>query len=177
MAKNTTDIEGHVRTNEHDLLRYFQRRIPNGADAAEAFGELLLTAWKLRRHAPADPTEGRMWLFAVAHNVLRDSRRRSARHSAAVKRLAADMRTLAVPVWDDAAIDVRDAIDRLKPDDAELIRLIYWDGFPSHAAARVLGINPSTARSRLTRAKLELRAALEPRQAEREQNHAGRPTV
>lgn len=159
-TKSTT-VERHVRANEDDLLRYFQRRRLNGADAAEAFGELLLTAWKLRRRAPVDPTEGRMWLFAVAHNVLRDSRRRLARHSAAVERLVTDVRALAAPVWDDAAIEVRDAIDRLSPDDAELVRLIYWDGLPSHDAARVLGLNPSTARSRLARARRELRSALE----------------
>lgn len=173
VSKSTT-VERHVRANEDDLLRYFQRRLLNGADAAEAFGELLLTAWKLRRRAPVDPTEGRMWLFAVAHNVLRDSRRRLARHSAAVERLVTDMRTLAAPVWDDAAIEVRDALDRLSPDDAELVRLIYWDGLPSHDAARVLGLNPSTARSRLARAKGKLRSALESGQ---EQKGSSAPDV
>ena len=81
------DIDELVRLNADDLLRYFQRRLLNDSDAAEAFGELLLTAWKLRRRVPSDPTEGRMWLFAAAHNVLRDSRRSMARRSAAVERL------------------------------------------------------------------------------------------
>jgi RNA polymerase sigma-70 factor (ECF subfamily) len=154
-------IDELVRLNADDLLRYFQRRLLNDSDAAEAFGELLLTAWKLRHRVPKDPTEGRMWLFAAAHNVLRDSRRTLARRSAAVERLVNDMRTLAPPAWDDTAIEVRDALNRLPDEDAELVRLTYWDGLTSHEAASVLGINPSTARSRLSRAKQQLRVALE----------------
>lgn len=154
-------IDELVRNNADDLLRYFQRRLLNDSDAAEAYGELLLTVWKLRRRVPADPTQGRMWLFTTAHNVLRDSRRALARRSAAVERLANDMRVLTAPTQDDTAIEVRDALDRLADEDAELVRLIYWDGLASHEAAAVLGINPSTARSRLSRAKQQLRAALE----------------
>lgn len=161
-AGKSSALEAHIRANEADLLRYFQRRLFNGADAAEAFGELLLTAWKLRRRIPDDPTQARMWLFVTARNVLRDARRTLARRSAAVDRLVRDMRTLAPPEWDDAAIEVRDALDRLSEDDAELVRLVYWDGLHSHEAAAVLGINPSTARSRLSRAKQQLRTALEP---------------
>ncbi|WP_083709912.1 sigma factor-like helix-turn-helix DNA-binding protein [Leifsonia sp. ALI-44-B] len=49
---------------------------------------------------------------------------------------------------------------KLKPDDAELIRLIYWDGFHSHEAAIVLGVSASAARSRLSKARATLRAEL-----------------
>lgn len=159
-------IDELVRKNAEDLLRYFQRRLLNDSDAAEAYGELLLTAWKLRRRVPTDPTQGRMWLFVTAHNVLRDSRRTLARRSAAVERMVDDMRLVNAPTWDDTAIDVRDALDRLPDEDAELVRLTYWDGLPSHEAAAVLGINPSTARSRLSRAKQELRTALEETECE-----------
>ena len=153
-------IDELVRNNADDLLRYFQRRLLNHGDAAEAYGELLLTAWKLRRRVPTDPTQGRMWLFTTAHNVLRDSRRKLARRSAAVERLGRDMRLLSEPAWDDTALEVRDALDRLPDEDAELVRLTYWDGLTSHEAAAVLGINPSTARSRLSRVKQQLRTAL-----------------
>lgn len=154
-------VDELVRNNADDLLRYFQRRLMNDSDAADALGELLLTAWKLRRRVPTDPTQGRMWLFTTAHNVLRDSRRTLARRSAAVERLAQDMRRMGGTVEEDTGIDVRDALNRLPSDDAELVRLIYWDGLASHEAAAVLGINPSTARSRLSRAKQQLRLALE----------------
>lgn len=160
-TSSSVTVEGHLRSNENDLLLYFQRRLTNGADAAEAFGELMLTAWKSRRKIPTDPTQARMWLFGAARNVLRDARRSLARRSAAVERLAEEMRPFE-PVWDDGSADLRDAIGRLPEEDAELVRLVYWDGFASHEAAAVLGINPSTARSRLSRARDQLRGALAP---------------
>lgn len=172
MSRSSADavFESTVHANENDLLRYFQRRLPNNADAADAFGELLLIAWKLRRRVPSDPTGARMWLFATARNVLRDSRRTLARRSAAVDRLKSDIHTLAAPAWDDSAMEVRDALNRLPEDDAELIRLTYWEGLRSHEVAEVLRINPSTVRSRLSRAKDQLRAALGDPESDREEH-------
>ncbi|MFC6355106.1 RNA polymerase sigma factor [Luethyella okanaganae] len=154
-------FEDAIRANEHDLLRYFQRRLINGADAAEAFGELLLTAWKVRRKMPTEPIQARMWLYAVARNVLGNVRRSIARRSHAVQRLMDEMNDVNASVpTDEASVEIRMAIESLAPDDAELVRLVYWDGFKSHEAASLLGINPSTARSRLSSAKQQLRAAL-----------------
>lgn len=161
VTTRTSAFEDLVRRNEDDLARYFQRRLLNSADAAEAFGESLLTAWRLRRKMPADPAEGRMWLFTVARNVTLNSRRSVARRSQAVQRLAEEMRAVPPVFPDDSdALEVRDAIAALAADDAELVRLVYWDGLRSHEAAAVLGLNPSTARSRLARVKQELRSTL-----------------
>lgn len=161
-AGAATQFEALIRQHGPDLSRYFQRRLLNGADAAEAYGELLLTLWKIRRKMPADPVDGRMWLFATARNVMLNSRRTLARRSAAVQRLIDDTRAMEVPVKDDGlAGEVREAIASLSADDAELVRLVYWEGLRSHEAAAVLRINPSTARSRLSTAKRQLRASLE----------------
>jgi len=163
MKRRDAAFEDAVRANEDDLLRYFQRRLLNGADAAEAFGELLLTAWRVRRKLPAEPVQARMWLYGVARNVLANSRRTLARRSQAVQRLAAEMRAIiAVPPTDEASVEVRAAIEALAPEDAELVRLVYWDGLKSYEAAAALGINPSTARSRLSVVKRRLRLALSP---------------
>ncbi|MGM7670571.1 RNA polymerase sigma factor [Microbacterium sp. A93] len=152
-----------VRANEDDLLRYLQRRLANGADAAEAFGEVLYFAWKLRRKVPVDSTEARMWLFASARNVMLNSRRTRVRRSAAVERLASEMTTSASAGMSmGAAVEIRAAIDALPTVDAELVRLTYWDGFASHEAAAILGLNASTARSRLAKAREFLRNALDP---------------
>lgn len=149
-----------MRENETALLNYFERRISGDADAAEAFGEFLLVAWKLHRKMPVDRIEARMWLYGVAHNVLRNSRRALARQSTAVRRFADAMPPTIYDPSDDTAFAVREAIASLPSDDEELVRLIYWDGLASHEAAAVLGINASTARSRLSRAKKELKTAL-----------------
>ncbi|WP_235939776.1 RNA polymerase sigma factor [Occultella kanbiaonis] len=62
----------------------------------------------------------------------------------------------------DAGIEVRDAIDRLEPDLAELIRTVHWDGFTVAEAARVLDLPSSTATSRYRRAREALRRSLAP---------------
>ena len=139
--KAAESIDELVRANTGDLLRYFQRRLSDDSDAADALGELLLITWKLRRRVPTDPTQGRMWLFTTAHNVLRGSRRTLARRSAAVERLASDMNLASSQPVDDTNLEVRDALNRLPLEDAELIRLIYWDGLASHEAAAVLNLN------------------------------------
>ena len=73
-------------------------------------------------------------------------------------------------------MEVRDALNRLPEEDAELIRLTYWDGLRSHEVAEVLGINPSTVRSRLSRAKEQLRAALEDPKNDSEEHAVARTT-
>lgn len=157
-ATATEHFDDLIRANEGDLLSFFQRRTTNGADAADAFGELLLIAWKRRSRIPSDPVSARMWLFVAARNVLQNNRRSAARASEALQRLADTMRTL-VPEFsdDDDTIALRTALRELPPDDAELVRLIYWDGFRSHEAAAILGLNPSTARSRLAKTLDQLR--------------------
>ena len=65
----------------------------------------------------------------------------------------------ASPAADDGA-EVRDAIARLEPDLAELVRLVHWERFTIAEAAVVLGVPASTARGRYAKAKDALRAAL-----------------
>ncbi|MFE1643954.1 RNA polymerase sigma factor [Microbacterium sp. P01] len=145
-----------VRANDDDLLRYFELRMSNPADAAEAFGEMLLTAWRKRRKMPDEDTAARMWLFTTARNVLYNARRSLSRRSEAVQRFVDEARSTARSVEDDAQTVVREAITQLARDDAELIRLVYWDGLSIEQSAGVLCLNPSTARSRLSRIRREL---------------------
>lgn len=156
---SVADFDSAIRENEVALLGYFQRRIFNAADAADAYSELLLTAWRSRRRMPEDATAARMWLFGVARNVSRNTQRTLARRSAAAQRFR-DAVVDESPEADERGTELREAITLLSDQDAELIRLIYWDGFTSHDAAMILNINPSTARSRLATAKATLRMKL-----------------
>lgn len=60
---------------------------------------------------------------------------------------------------DDGA-EVRDAIDRLPTDLAEIVRLVHWGGFTIAEAATLTGTPASTARGRNQRAREVLRDAL-----------------
>lgn len=151
-----------LRLNGEDLLKYFGRRLPP-EDAADALGDLMVVAWRRVRELPEDPLEARLWLFGIARLVVSKARRSTQRRSRLAERLRAAVATS--PTHADGAdefADVRDAIGRLPADDAELVRLVHWEGFTLVEAASVFGITPSAARSRYQRIRSALRAQLDP---------------
>ncbi|WP_167047537.1 RNA polymerase sigma factor [Salinibacterium sp. ZJ454] len=144
-----------------DLLKYLQRRV-NGADAADLLAETMTTAWRREHLLPGEPEQARMWLYGIARNTLLNAERSERRRL----RLADRLRSMLAVHHDavgqpaDTGGEVRDAIERLEPHLAELIRLVHWDGLTLVDAAALIGIPASTARGRYQRAKQELREAL-----------------
>lgn len=141
-----------------DLLRYLERRL-GPDDAADALGDVLLVAWRRVSDLPANGTEARLWLFGIARNTVLNSRRGRVRRDGLAARAGRHAAGETQP-GADHGLEVRDAIARLEPDLAELVRLVHWDGFSLAEAARVLEIPASTASSRYHRARELLRAAL-----------------
>ena len=56
--------------------------------------------------------------------------------------------------------DVARAIDRLSPELLAVVQATLLDGLTTREAARVLGIPPGTVKSRMSRARMEMREAL-----------------
>lgn len=149
--------------NAPDLHRYLLRRLADPEDAADALNDTLLTAWRRRERIPQDPHEVRLWLFGVAANVQRNQQRARRRRNALVHRLTADPTTRLRQVRrDDEGRAVREAIEALPGDLAELVRLHHWEGFTLAEVATILGIPASTARTRYAAARRRLRVALTP---------------
>lgn len=149
--------------NARDVLGYALRRVEVAADAADVVAETFLVAWRRVQDMPAG-TEARPWLFGVARGVLRNQRRGDRRRHRLGRKLRS--RIAALPAADpgDAVADgevARRALERLAPDDAEVLRLTAWEGLTPAEVAVVLGVPAATARSRLARARRRLRAELE----------------
>ncbi|MDY0909485.1 sigma-70 family RNA polymerase sigma factor [Microbacterium sp. CFBP9034] len=142
-----------------DLLAYLQRRVGPG-DAPDLLGETMVIAWRRVGDLPRDPEQARMWLFGIARGTLLNHARGERRRWALSDRIRGHAATDAAAPPADAGIEVRDAIGRLEPDLAELVRLVHWERLTLVQAADLLGIPDSTARSRYQRAKEQLRAAL-----------------
>lgn len=142
-----------------DLLAYLSRRA-NADDAPDLLGEAMIVAWRRVEELPADPERARMWLFGIARGTLQNHARGERRRWALADRIRGHFREDATAPAADAGSEVRDAIDRLEPDLAELVRLVHWDRLSLTDAAELLGIPASTARGRYQRAKEHLRAAL-----------------
>ncbi len=139
------------------LLAYFERRV--GPDGADLLAETMLTAWKRRGSIPAEPEAARMWLFGVARNLLRNANRTGIRrqHLADTLRTQAEQTASEDPAQ---AIEMRDLIDRLDPDLAEVVTLVHWEGLSLAEIGHLLGVPASTVRGRYQRARQTLRAQL-----------------
>lgn len=159
--KGSRYLTALLADNFSSLLRYLQRRVGLN-DAPDLLSETMLTAWRRIEDLPSDPQNARMWLFGVARGTLLNHARGEHRRSALTERIR-QQTTLSSPVSPaaDAGAEVRDAVSRLNPEQAELIRLVHWDQFTLAEAAAILSIPASTARGRYRTAKQSLRTMLD----------------
>lgn len=143
------------------LLAYFARRVAVREDAADLLVETLTIAWRRTRTLPDDSQEATGWMFGVASRVLANHRRGLGRRDRLTARLRDELRD-SVDDFDstDTRLDVQAAIDSLSVQDAELIRLVFWDGLSATEAGAALGMPGSTARLRVSSARQALAKAL-----------------
>lgn len=153
MTSGNDAVADALRANAADLLRYLQRRV--GDEAPDVLGETMLVAWRRAKDMPADATQARMWLFGIARMSVVGHGRDASRRLKLNERLHGLVEPVVWPE-DDIAIDVRKAIASLPEAQAELVRLVHWEGFSLADAAQVMGLNASTARGRYQKAREEL---------------------
>jgi RNA polymerase sigma factor (sigma-70 family) len=137
------------------VLRYVMRRTDLPDHAADVIAETFTTAWRRLETVP-EGDEARLWLYAVARRVLANHHRGEARRTALAVRLRTEL-----TVWSDSVVDedpnaVREAFQRLRRDDRELLLLIGWEGLDMAEVATVLGCSRPVARLRLHRARKRL---------------------
>lgn len=143
-----------------DLVAYCRRRVaPSLVDdiVADAF----LVAWQRLDDVTGDP---RPWLFGVAHNLIRNRRRKDARGALLHEVLVTEImgrQDDADPLHVDEVQALVDALHAMKDSDAELLRLATWEGLPHADIAVVLGCSENAVAIRLHRARGRLRDRLE----------------
>jgi RNA polymerase sigma-70 factor (ECF subfamily) len=93
-----------------------------------------------------------MLLFGVAKNVLRNHDRSASRSAGLLGALRAERRD-AAPAQDS---HVQEALERLSPDEREVLLLTYWDGFTSQEVSDLLNTSATAVRMRLHRARKAL---------------------
>lgn len=142
-----------------DLLAYLQRRV-GAEDAPDMLSETMLVAWRRVEDLPEAPEEARMWLFGIARGTLQNYQRGIRRRWALLDAIRGQLAANTSSPASDSGLEVRDAINRLGEQHAEIIRLVHWDGLTLAEAAVILDIPASTARTRYQRAKESLRRSL-----------------
>ncbi|GAA0297988.1 RNA polymerase sigma factor [Streptomyces polychromogenes] len=139
------------------------RMTADHAGADDIVSLTFLEAWRLRDSFDrvASP---RAWLFGIATNVIRNTRRAARRHRDAIARLPPPS---SVPDVADAVVSrIADAaeasaalavLSRLRQADREVLLLYVWSGLSHAEVAQACGTSVGTVRSRLSRARTRLR--------------------
>ena len=137
------------------IRRYAYRRSPALAD--DIVAETFLVAW---RRIDAVPDDARPWLFGVARNVRLNLQRSSRRQLALTERLTGEIAASAPA--DGVAVDdaIAGALAGLSERDREILLLHAWGELSYEEIADALEIPVGTVRSRLSRARASLQAAL-----------------
>jgi len=159
-----TEAEFQVIYDRHfdSVARYCLRRLPEHA-AQDAVSEVFLAAW--RRFDSMPTGDGSLpWLYGVARNVVRNasrSQRRSMRLSAKSK---------AQPHYPEPSPELQiirneqdaelvAALESLKPDEQEVLRLRAYEGLSVKQISLALGCSEDAAKKRVSRALNRLRKA------------------
>ena len=159
-----------------EVQRYCVRRL-RPADANDATSEVFLVAWR-RIDAVPDGDEVLPWLIGVARNVVRNAVRannRSARLASKVSDYTVDEQEgpERQVVMSFQFEEVQAALEGLREDDREVIRLRTWEEMTAPQIATVFDCSTSAAEKRITRAWSRLSKAVErnrtvrPRELER----------
>ena len=142
-------------TAHRDGIFRYLCRIVGTEDARELTQEVFL---RVTRTTTPNTDEGgrRAWLFRIARNLalnhVRDDRRRGE-----TVEITADP---ALPPTQPLALALRDALDRLSPVDRDVFLMRETGGLNYEEIAFACQLTPDAVRSRLHRARLQLRAAL-----------------
>jgi RNA polymerase sigma-70 factor (ECF subfamily) len=134
------------------------------AQAEEMTQDVMLAVWRKAAQFDATTTGAAAWIFTIARNLRVDAARR-----AALARPGEDVPEYLEPTLPvDAELDharranrLRQALETLPPEQAEVVRLAFFDDRPHAEIERRLGIPLGTVKSRLRLAMARLRAQLD----------------
>jgi RNA polymerase sigma-70 factor (ECF subfamily) len=150
------DVETLFAAHREGVFRYLSR-IVGAAEAKELTQEVFLRV--ARGPLPqADGVGRRAWVFTIARNLalnhVRDDRRRGAPQP---------LQDTAVGATQELALSVREALDSLQPLDRDVFLMREAGGLTYQEIAAACGLTADAVRSRLHRARQQLRAVLAPR--------------
>ncbi len=148
------------------VLRFLGRRA--GAEVAEGLaGELFRIAFERRKAFDVSRASALPWLYGIGSNLLMKHRSGEARRLRASAQMAADEapdRCASVRPPDARVLfpRVADAIEALPDGEREALLLFAWEDLSYQGVAEALELPIGTVRSRLNRARTQLRELIEP---------------
>jgi RNA polymerase sigma-70 factor (ECF subfamily) len=136
----------------------------DAGSAEELAQEALLLVWRKAAQYDPERASAATWIFTIARNLWIDESRRTRVAmpiSEALDEPAPPPPADAILAAEDRGIRVRAALASLPAEQADVVRLSFFDDRPHADIERVLGIPLGTVKSRLRLAMSRLRALLE----------------
>ena len=155
------------RLHYDNIFRYCARRLFNRHTAEDVTSIVFFKAMRTIGSFEGNSKDFRNWLYRIATNAVND-------HLRTAKRRADAIRNIALVHGSDHTLDsesdtehqeemlpVKRALLTLKPKQQTVITLRFFENLKLTAIAEILGQNPATTRSQLSRALSSLRKKLE----------------
>jgi RNA polymerase sigma factor (sigma-70 family) len=168
LSRDPAAFEVFYRRHVDRVIGFAARRVTEPADAADLVAATFVTV--LTAAPSYDPGRGEpgAWLLGITARLIANARRRKARESAALARIAgrrlidqSDIERLEERIdASRASGTVLAALDRLRPRAREALLLVGAAGLQPTEAARSLGITPAAFRMRLSAARRSLERAI-----------------
>lgn len=164
MKEDLDRVEFSRLAREHHrlLLVYARSLVRDEEEARELVQEALVAAWKNLTRFDVTKDFG-SWLRGIVRNKWRDYCRRVGRRPEFAEEELGKLEA-SVSAWEAKSADANPAFGalehcrgRLPEAFSEAIDTFYYEGLSGEEAATKLGINPSTMRKRLERARAALR--------------------
>jgi RNA polymerase sigma-70 factor (ECF subfamily) len=145
-----------VRAYADMVYRIACRYVKNSIDADDVFSEVFLTYFKKERTFESEEHR-KAWLIRVTINCAKDFLEQRYQGQELHEEMVADHTTADT----DTYIDLRNAIEQLRPEYREVIKLYYLDDLSVKQIAQVLNKNENTVKTQLSRARETLKMLLE----------------
>ena len=149
-------FESRLLEVKHVVENYVRFRLSDGPDWEDVAQEVFTLAY-LRYSQLKEKNAFKGWILTIARNRCAEYyRRREKRQEIALEELPEIL-----PVTSDAGEltdTVENTMEKLLPADRELLRYVYWEGWPQSRIAQRLGVPVGTVKSRLYKAKRRFKA-------------------
>ncbi|MFT4080848.1 sigma-70 family RNA polymerase sigma factor [Rhodomicrobium sp.] len=144
-------------------LRRFARYMTRDADYSDDLVQECLARAIANIGSWEPGTNLRAWLFVILKNAFRNDKRRAQHDIAYRNGLERDTPLYCAPQQHNLLVlsEVQNAVLQLSEDHREVLMLIAVEGLRYEEAASVLNISVGTVKSRLSRARTALRAAID----------------
>ena len=150
------DAEALFAAHQPGLLRYLSRAVGQAETARDLTQDVFL---RIAGSAtlPASDDERRVWIFRIARNLAIDHQRR---HHVRLETAAAPGTDIGRPAGQDTSLAVNEALAALDPLDRDVFLMREVAGLSYAEVATACDLTVPAVRSRIHRARLELRGRL-----------------